>query len=178
MKYHLNSTVDYHKNGLDTLGWELTVCNSLEPTASRCRSILERPSSYGNLLYDFLNNLIPFREIHNILEIGGGYGYIMRDFLIRNPGLRATMLDISPYLLGRQRETLASFPADYRQEDFLDTDPDFVRNFDMAVLNENLGRFPDPYHNLKGISFTRNLAGSSAAQENKAGLPEIYTGNT
>ena len=52
------------------------------------------------------------------------------------------MLDISPYLLCRQKETLGEHSVTYREEDFLETDTAFLREFDMAIMNENLGDFP------------------------------------
>ncbi|HPL62435.1 MAG TPA: class I SAM-dependent methyltransferase [Syntrophales bacterium] len=138
--YH--STRDYHLRDLKTLGWELTVCNSLQPQDSPCRAVLKRGNSYGNLLYDFLDRLLPMESVGKVLEIGGGYGYLMRDFLNRNSRLQACMLDISPALLNRQRENLKPFPVRYRQEDFLETDTASLGEFDLAILNENLGDFP------------------------------------
>ena len=52
------------------------------------------------------------------------------------------MLDISPFLLRQQKETLKEHRVAYREEDFLETDTAFLREFDMAILNENLGDFP------------------------------------
>ncbi len=95
--YH--STRDYHLKDLQTLGWELTVCNSLHPENSPCRGILRRSASYGKLLHDFLDRIRPMKEVGRILEVGGGYGWLMRDFLSLQPELRAVMLDLSPFLL-------------------------------------------------------------------------------
>jgi hypothetical protein len=146
MNYVLNCTADYHRNRLDTLGWELTMCNSLEPPESPCRMLLDRPDSYGNLLYDFLSGAMPLGNVKTVLEIGGGYGCLMRDFLMRDRGLKAVMLDISPYLLERQRKSLAFAAQENRvrfvEENFLETDPGFLAFFDLAIMNENLGDFP------------------------------------
>ncbi|MEN6463613.1 MAG: methyltransferase [Syntrophaceae bacterium] len=146
MNYVLNCTADYHRKRLDTLGWELTMCNSLEAPESPCRMLLDRPDSYGNLLHDFLAQEIPFDRIKKVLEVGGGYGCLMRDFLMRDSGLEAVMLDISPYLLERQRNSLAFAAEENRvrfvEENFLETDPGFPASFDLAILNENLGDFP------------------------------------
>ncbi|MFB3925339.1 MAG: hypothetical protein ACE14T_04735, partial [Syntrophales bacterium] len=51
----LYSSHNYHLNDLDSLGWELTVCNSLHPEKSPCRSVLKRSRSYGAALFDFLS---------------------------------------------------------------------------------------------------------------------------
>lgn len=142
MNYEMNDTTDYHLHKLDTLGWELTVCNALEPEDSPCRRILKRNDSYGNLLYDYLGSLIPLGSLRKIIEIGGGYGYLMRDFLNRNKTLQATMLDISPYLLQKQRQSLSPFSVCFIQADIMDVPSRELQSFDLAILNENLGDLP------------------------------------
>jgi len=142
MEYLLNTTKAYHINQLNTLGWELTVCNALYPEKTPLRRVLARNDSYGHLLYEYLNRLIPMKNIKKIIEIGGGYGYLMKDFLDCNRSLEPCMLDISPYLLRQQKETLGEHRIAYRGEDFLETDTVFLREFDLAILNENLGDFP------------------------------------
>jgi hypothetical protein len=142
MKYSLNTTKAYHTNQLNTLGWELTVCNALYPEKTPIRRILARDDSYGHQLYKYLDQLIPMKNIKKIIEIGGGYGYLMKDFLDCATSLEPCMLDISPYLLRQQKETLKEHHVTYREEDLLDTDKTFLGGFDMAILNENLGDFP------------------------------------
>ena len=142
MDYGINDTRRYHIERLDTLGWELTVCNALDPEGSPCRRILRRNDSYGHLLYDFLERLIPVTSLRKVIEIGGGYGFLMRDFLNRNRSLQATMLDISPFLLERQRRALGQHDVTYRLADAMELDPQDLWSFDLAVLNENLGDFP------------------------------------
>jgi hypothetical protein len=142
MDYEINDTKAYHIDHLDTLGWELTVCNALDPDASPCRRVLKRSDSYGHLLYDFLGRFIPMRSLRKVIEIGGGYGYLMRDFLDRDSDLQATMLDISPSLLERQRHTLGAHDVAYRLTDAMELEPDDLRSFDLAILNENMGDFP------------------------------------
>ena len=142
MDFEINDTRVYHLERLDTLGWELTVCNALDPEGSPCRRILRRSDSYGHLLYDFLSHHIPMQSLRKVIEIGGGYGCLMRDFLTRNGALRATMLDISPYLLQRQRHALSAHDVEYRQADILDVHPKELQCQDLAILNENLGDLP------------------------------------
>ena len=96
-------------NQLNTLGWELTVCNALYPEGTPLRKLLTRNEPFGHLLYDYLSKLVPMGNVARVLEIGGGYGYLMKDFLERNRSLTACMLDISPVLLGKQKETLKEF---------------------------------------------------------------------
>ncbi|MGP8153784.1 MAG: class I SAM-dependent methyltransferase [Smithella sp.] len=142
MKYFINSTADYHQHDLNSLGWELTVCNSLEPVNSPCRRALTSPYSFGQHLYNFLKEIIPFDEIRDILEIGGGMGYLMRDLLVLNPQLRAQMIDISPYLLAKQKETLQSFDVDFELTDILEVPSKALSDFDLVIMNENLGDLP------------------------------------
>lgn len=58
-------------------------------------------------------------DVKNALEIGGGMGYLMRDFLSLNPRLCAKMIDISPYLLQKQKDTLKSLEVDFELADIL-----------------------------------------------------------
>ena len=142
MSYFINSTANYHQQDLNSLGWELTVCNSLEPIDSPCRKILSSPYSFGQHLYSFLKEIIPVDEIRTVLEAGGGMGYLMRDFLTLNPQLRAKMIDISPYLLAKQKETFRSFEVDFELADILAVPSEALSGFDLAILNENLGDLP------------------------------------
>ena len=141
-KVGLNTTTDYHVNKLNSLGWELTVCNALYPEDTPIRKILTDNDSYGHLLYKFLKRYMPVDTFSKIVEIGGGYGYLMRDLFDLNPSFQALMIDISPYLIGCQREMLADCNAVFREEDFLTTDAQVLGGFDLAIVNENLGDFP------------------------------------
>jgi len=142
MTYEMNDTTEYHINELETLGWELTVCNALEPENSPCRRILKRNDSYGHLLHDYLGRFIPLESLHNMIEIGGGYGYLTRDFLARNAALQAVLLDISPYLLQKQRDILSGPNVRFIEADVLHVPVCDLESFDLAILNENLGDFP------------------------------------
>ena len=138
----VNSTATYYRSGEDSLGWELTVSNALYPEDSPCRRVLAKPASYGHLLYDHLSLFIPMGKILSLLEIGGGYGYVMKDFLIQNPSMTATMVDISPRFSAIQRQTLKGYAVDFVISDFMELDPSYLEGRDLAVLNENLGDFP------------------------------------
>lgn len=142
MSYHINTTESYHREKIDGLGWELTVCNSLWPEHSPCRRVLRNGNSYGTMLYRFLEKLLPMETVTSVLEGGGGYGYLMKDFLDIRPTLRTTMLDISPMMLKTQKETLAGHDVLYLEADFLRSEPVMLGNYDLVILNENLGDFP------------------------------------
>ena len=138
----VNSTADYYQSGEGSLGWELTVSNALYPEDSPCRKVLKKTASYGDLLYDHLSLFIPMGNIQNLLEIGGGYGSVMKDFLIRRPCMTATMVDISPRFLAIQRQTLKDYTVDYVIADFTGLGPSTLAGKELAILNENLGDFP------------------------------------
>lgn len=142
MTYTLNTTADYHINDLNSLGWELTVCNALFPEASLCRKALKSNESFGVILSNVLKEKITFNNIHNILEIGGGLGNLMHDFLSLNPQLKATMIDISPHLLAKQKEHLQAFDVDFREMDAMLITVDELSPFDLVIMNENLGDLP------------------------------------
>ncbi|MEE9911165.1 MAG: class I SAM-dependent methyltransferase [Deltaproteobacteria bacterium] len=142
MGYILNTTDDYHIHKLKSLGWELTVCNALYPKNSPCRKALKSNASFGEHLFNFLSRMVPLTTLKTVLEVGGGLGYLMKDFLTLAPNLQATMLDISPFLLQKQKETLAGISVHFREMDFLKMTASELRPFDLAILNENLGDFP------------------------------------
>jgi hypothetical protein len=143
LKGHFISTTDgYHRHELDSLVWEITLSVMLEDPRSSCRSVLKKSSTFGNLLYDLLGTALPMDRIRRIMEIGGGYGHLMRDFLRRNDMLRATMIDLSPFLLTQQRETLREFEVQFLQGDFFEMDDQVLSNIDLVILNEVIGDFP------------------------------------
>lgn len=140
--YRVNDTATYHREGMKTLGWELTVCNALEDPRSPCRELLETPATLGNLLYDHLASRINLEDVDSLIEIGGGYGFVMRDFQSRRRWVKSAMLDLSPVLLARQRETLAGRDIHFIQNDFFNIEKKFFGQFDLALLNEIIGDFP------------------------------------
>jgi hypothetical protein len=62
----VNSTADYYLDDIETLVWELSICNTLYSENSRCRKILTSDDSYGNLLYDYLSSFMPMEKIEHI----------------------------------------------------------------------------------------------------------------
>ena len=142
MSYGVNRTDGYHLKDLDGLGWELTVCNSLWPENSPCRRVLENGDSYGAMLFRFLEKHVPMGKITRVLEVGGGYGFLMKDFLDAARNLRVTMLDISPFLLERQKEILGDRGVTFMLGDFLSTEPPIPDGVDLVIMNENLGDLP------------------------------------
>jgi hypothetical protein len=143
--HYLSTTAGYHRHELDSLLPEVTVSLMLEDPAGPCRSILEKDGSFWDLLYDLLEQSIPMCRISRIIEVGGGYGYLMRDLLKRNGRLKATMLDLSPYLLEVQRQALNGFDARFICCDFLEEGgpaDSVLPHMDLAILNEVAGDLP------------------------------------
>jgi hypothetical protein len=140
--YRINDTAAYHRDQMNTLGWEVTVCNALESVKSPARRILQKNDTFGNLLCDLLLSNLDLDAKSHILEIGGGYGYVMRDFLAKISAERVVMLDLSPVLLDRQRETLKNVQAEFILKNFFDTERAFLEQFDLVLLNEIAGDFP------------------------------------
>lgn len=139
---HVNRTDEYHRNALGTLGWELTVCNSLADEKSPCRKVLINPVSFGEALFRFLETLLRMRKIVRVIEVGGGYGNLMADFVRLRPNLKPTMVDLSPALLSRQKEALQGRDAEFISADFFDFPDETLGSYDLAIFNENLGDFP------------------------------------
>ncbi len=142
MSHRINETESYHREALDSLGWELTVSNSLSDQKSPCRRILKENLSFGRLLDRHILSSVDLGESCDVVEVGGGYGFLMRDLLEIHPGWRPVMIDISPFLLNRQKETLGNFNVRFIESDFFRIDDAFLRGFDLAILNENAGDFP------------------------------------
>ncbi|MCX7817206.1 MAG: YkgJ family cysteine cluster protein [Syntrophales bacterium] len=138
----LNLTQDYHRFELQSLGWELTLCNILDEKSSPCRRILKRNASYGELLYFFLSRVLPEPMPCRFVEIGGGYGYLMRDILELNPDGQAYMVEISPFLLEKQRGILSGKNVEFLETDVLELDGNVFQGADLVVMNEILGDLP------------------------------------
>lgn len=165
MTWRVSETSGYHAGGLDSLGWEMTVCNALEREDGPCRKILSHNASYGKQLLRFLSLAIPIDSVRRVLEVGGGYGSLMRDFLGERPQTRATMLDISPFLLDRQKRALAGQRAEFVLGDFFGVSDEFLRGFDLAVFNENMGDFPTICGLTREMLFSAETAPHCAISE-------------
>lgn len=142
MPYFLNRTENYHRKEIRTLGWELTVCNTLEFERGPARQIIAENSTYGKQLGDYIFSVVDESSCGSVLEIGGGYGFLMRDLLLRNPAMKATMIDISPTLLQKQKQTLEKFNVRFIESDFFEVDKSELRRHELVVLNEITGDFP------------------------------------
>lgn len=114
----------------------------LEDKKNPCRQILKYNNTYGSLLYNFFKKKINISSIKTFIEIGGGYGWLTRDFLNLNNNLKAVMIDISNTMLDLQRKTLTTFNTEFINKDFLSCSADLIKNSDLIILNEVIGDFP------------------------------------
>lgn len=144
MEFMIHSSTEYHRREIQSLGWETTLCNTLADDRGPCRSLTAIDAPYGQLLFSFLSRFFPLDKLEHVMEVGGGYGWLMRDFLRRRPFPKVTMIDISPYLLAKQRAALEGFPVEivFRTEDFLETTIEVIREAELIILNENIGDYP------------------------------------
>ncbi len=157
---HINDTSTYHKEQIITLGWELTVCNMLYPEHSPCRQVIRKNASYGTLLYEFLSEFIDITQITHIMEVGGGYGFLMKDLLQFCPEALVTMIDISPAMLEEQKRNVQG-KITFIESDFLKVDDDILTNMDLIICNEILGDF------ITVCNITKEILESSELSEIK-----------
>jgi len=137
---HINNTSTYHKEQITTLGWELTVCNMLYPENSPCREVIKKNAPYGTLLCEFLSSFIDMKQVKTILEAGGGYGFLMKDFLACCPHVQAIMVDISPAMLAEQKKNIRG-NISFIHSDFLELDNALLSDIDLIICNEIIGDF-------------------------------------
>ena len=105
----LSTTADYHRFTPIDLMSELTICESFSDPASPYGAVLEKPSSYGAMVGDFLTLMGLLKDGSTVCEVGGGYGNLMHG-LLSSHGTRierAYMIDLSLSLLKKQRARLS-----------------------------------------------------------------------
>ncbi len=104
----LNTTADYHRFTPIDLMSEFTICESFSDPASPYGIILEKPSSYGAMVGDFLVRMGLLKDRSAVCEVGGGYGSLMHGLLGSQETRikRAYMVDLSLSLMKRQRDRL------------------------------------------------------------------------
>ena len=141
----LNTTEHYYTGESPSLLWEMTICQSLGDGGGAFARALEKPAAYGRLLGEFLlEETTLSRTGGTIIEVGGGYGTLMSGLLQVLSPSRITMIDISPLLLDRQRETLAGISAGTRfvRDDIFTWLARERPESELIILNENCGDFP------------------------------------
>ena len=139
----LNLTNDYYKSKNPSLLWEMTICQSLGDGLGSFAKALNKPSSYGEMVADFLQKKTSLpQQCSQIVEIGGGYGTLMAGLLKKITPAQITMVDISPTLLNKQRERLSPLAISYLCQDVFSWLPTVRKPIDLLLLNEIIGDFP------------------------------------
>ncbi|GAB4282977.1 MAG: hypothetical protein Kow0092_37930 [Deferrisomatales bacterium] len=126
-----------------SLCWELTICQSLAGPASPHGAALRRPAPYGRLLAEFLAARVGLAPSWSVVELGGGYGSLMKAFLETVPLGDVTLVDVSPTFTAAQRQALGEGPG----RRFVTADAfEFLRELsepvDLVIANEVLGDLP------------------------------------
>jgi hypothetical protein len=120
---------------------ELTICESFASLNSPYMTVLENPRPYGAMIGDFL---IQNKLLHSescLMEVGGGYGTLMKGFLQAYSDLIKSvyMTDLSMYMLKRQRKALSEWKnVHFIQADIL-TLVESISNINLIIINEVIG---------------------------------------
>ncbi len=166
---HINDTTDYYKSSTPNLLYEITICQCLSSEELPYFNLLSENKTFGILLAEYLKTFITSPEI--IVEIGGGHGTLMRDFLKIFSPAKVYMVDISETFLKKQKETL----KEYSNIEFINSDIfDFINNFkeqiDLLICNEVIG-------DLKTIVNIDKFFFKQKYEFDTSYLPEIFNFN-
>jgi hypothetical protein len=137
-----NTTRGFHRKILIDLMKEFTICESLASLESPYMKTLSKPKAYGALIGDFLIQRGMLKPGSTIVELGGGYGSLMRGLLDAHGYLirKAFMVDLSMMLLRKQREKLKGY---HDRVTFIQADIHellrAMRGADLVIMNEVVG---------------------------------------
>lgn len=136
----LNETKDFYQGSAPSLFWEMTVCQTLSDPLAAAMTALVEPMPYGAMLARFLAAKTGAQGTGKVLEIGGGYGTLMKAFAAKANPREIVMADISPKFLEIQKKSLeglenVTFVLSGAHE-FLSSARDC---FDLVIANENMG---------------------------------------
>ena len=138
----LNTTRDYYRSAHIDLMSEFTICESFASPHSPYGIILDKPSSYGAMVGDFLTEKGLLKQGAVICEAGGGYGSLMHGLLSSRGDCieRVYMVDLSMNLLKRQRYRLSAWHA---RTAFIRGDIHellgAISGIDLLIVNEVMG---------------------------------------
>ncbi|TLN24025.1 class I SAM-dependent methyltransferase, partial [bacterium] len=138
----LNNTEHFYRGDSPSLLWEMTVCQSLADPAGSYAKTLERPEPYGAKVARLLGERFGLSAGLSVMEVGGGYGTLMKEFAKALSPSSITMLDISPRFLDMQREALKDLGGiSFINADVLQWLAGCEKEFDLLISNENIGDF-------------------------------------
>ncbi len=138
----INDTSAYYKDNPE-LHFEYTISESLSDVNSPYIPLLIEKKTYSEFIYNFCQKYV--KNFNFIIEIGGGHGNFMRNFLKFITPEKVLMVDISKKFLELQKQTLKEY-ADNVDIEFINDDATtFIKNFiykaDLIILNEVIGDF-------------------------------------
>jgi SAM-dependent methyltransferase len=140
----INRTEAFYCSDSPSLLWELTICESLANGDSGYARALNQPAPYGELLGRFLrqHTSLPAAP-ERIVEVGGGYGSLMAGLLTVLAPRQVTMVDISAFLLARQRQRLGEDGnIAYVCADIFAYLEDLDEPVDLLIANEIIADLP------------------------------------
>lgn len=137
----INDPSEYYKKSPD-LFFEYTISESLSNMESPYLQLLEEKKLYSEFIFNFLKKYLKIEKFKTIIEIGGGYGKFMKNFLQYVQFEKVFMVDISKKFLEIQKQAL----SEYKNIEFIESDGvRFIKNFngsvDLIILNEVIGDF-------------------------------------
>jgi hypothetical protein len=135
---NINDTRHYYRYTSVDLMTEFTICESLSVPDSPYMVALESPRPYGAII----GKKLGLKEGCRVCEVGGGYGSLMKGLLDRYSDMvnHVCMVDLSRFLLKRQRETLKQYSATitFVNGDVRELLP-VLSNIDFLIINEMIG---------------------------------------
>ena len=139
----LNETSAFYKGSDASLFWEMTICQSLSDRASPYMGALREAFTFGELLMARLYDSISLGSKPHIIEVGGGYGTLMRSILPLLPTCKVTMVELSPRFADLQRRVLSGFPlGEVIEGDIFEVLRREHLEASLFISNENIGDFP------------------------------------
>ncbi|MBN2232650.1 MAG: SAM-dependent methyltransferase [Deltaproteobacteria bacterium] len=171
----LNRTNAFYEAEDPSLLWELTICQSIGMGTGGYASALREPAPYGTIVGRRLRNLgLPAAPVH-VVEIGGGWGTLMRGLLRELEPCRLTMVDISAALLARQCEALGTGAGTFVQADAREFLAGLTDPADLVIANEIIGDLPT-VTDIPRAQLAPHL--ERAARRIDAGIDSLATGGS
>ena len=166
----VNDTSEYYRSGEPSLFYEITISQCLSHIESPYTETLFSKKTFGYIVSEFLKSRILPPKI--VVECGGGYGSLMKDFLKHFVPDKVFMVDISGRLLNIQRESLKNFKnVEFVNANIFDFLADFGENIDIFICNEVMG-------DLETITDIKKSNFKNIYSVDLSYLPEIFNFNS
>jgi len=136
---YINDTSSYYKNSPE-LFHEITISQCLSSKDTPYIDLLAKEGLYADFIADFL--LKYKKDFNKIVEIGGGYGYLMERLSKRLKPKEIIMVDISKKFLTCQKDKLSHLQKtkiNFINLDALSFIKSLKKEVDIIILNEVIG---------------------------------------